>query len=228
MSDLICPECGQKVNSVRGYLDTHNRDIQRGALVTGSGICPLSNTKIVYEKRTITYSGDCPNCDTEVVKDQTETFIGEFEEIAPFFEVPCPTCSIPESGEYCEECNQPVMARPQFWRVSDSINKYLPDMIDHRPAITNAQFMDFNTEQEAAEFIETLADFETGRYNLDSMDAGFYDRNGRIDCPTNMNPMTPGEHYGVHRDAHTQLVTVTDNHVIYETPEGDREEVSSG
>lgn len=118
-----CPECKQVLEHARGYLPTHMRDTQRGALVTGTQVCEMSNRKLVTTCRAIRYHAECPDCGFENEVTITEEYPGAFTgPVKPFLDVECIGCTIREDGYYCmhEECGAKVEQREESWRVRTS------------------------------------------------------------------------------------------------------------
>lgn len=191
---IICPECGATLEHTRGYLPTHSKGIQRGVLVTGSEICDASNRKVITECKTIAYSNDCSTCGLEAEVKLTEDYPGAFgnQPREPWLTINCIGCSHDHDGYYCAHpaCRVEVEERSSvFFRVSDTVNTYLPVFeppSDRAKPGQRSRFRDFNTEPEASSFIETietLPEYQTGRYSIDVMLPGWYAvRDGSNQC----------------------------------------------
>lgn len=240
MAKVYCPGCKQLLEHDRGHLPLHMTDIQRGQLVTGSKVCDYSNKKIVTECASAEYTYECPDCGMETSLKVTEEYPGAFTEgIKPWIEIDCIGCSVSHDGHYCSNpgCGLEVIEQTaEFYRVSDSVNRYLPKLPDEEkmPA-----YRDFDTEADAGAYIASLTkpDDDPDRYNLDAMQPGWYEvRRANegvglralqgIECRAALRDpklllMSGGsaEHQGVFKPEFHKTVRVTDGHLIDEEPE---------
>lgn len=164
-NSVVCPECKQTLVHQRGYLPTHTRDTQRGALVTGTQVCDMSNRKFVTTCRSIRYHAECPDCGIENEITYTEDYPGAFTgPMKPFLDVECIGCTIREDGHYCAnaECGVKVEQRAECWRVDGDLT------------------VTYDTESAALADVKSRPDPTS--CTVERVPAGWYDSSGGSEC----------------------------------------------
>lgn len=235
MAKIHCPACNQALEHDRGHLPLHMTDVQRGQLVTGSKVCPASNTKVVTEKAEVKYTHQCPDCGMETSLKLTEDYPGAFKDgIKPWVEMNCIGCSVEHDGYYCsnEGCGVEVVERTDvFYRVSDIGGQRLP--VFDADGKTRPRYRDFVDLADAQTFHDSLPSpvGGGGGYTVDSMQPGWYETPlkdgeplGGTECRAMLaNPQAlltgSGEHVGEFKAEFHKKVLVTDDHLIDEEPE---------
>jgi hypothetical protein len=191
---LLCPDCGQWVPHTRGFLNEHSKNIQRGALVTGSTFCDGSNTKPPAKLKTVEFNGLCTNCVSTVRNKYSETYPGSLEYYGGVITVQCPYCG-PE-GDYCSVCDHQLHLEKLEKHLVDGIGK---QFIDEMTQATDGQPLDPHIQ----EMIDTVkAQGGSGEMEL------WVDSKNEPNCPDGQT------HQNVHRQQEDRPVLLTDNHVI--------------